>query len=109
MRYTGIPRHIRKQLIADKKQNEAIQVRKLNKPFPAMTSGDEVKDFVYAKTKTDVVYNMPNRPIVTLTESTKLPNIWYHEKEDTLYYLTHIGFSATNKSKKAYIDLNLIP
>lgn len=49
MRYTGIPRHIRKQLIADKKQNEAIQVRKLNKPFPAMTSGDEVTDFVYAK------------------------------------------------------------
>lgn len=47
MRYTGIPRHIRKQLIADKKQNEAIQVRKLNKPFPAMTSGDEVTDFKY--------------------------------------------------------------
>lgn len=47
MRYTGIPRHIRKEIIRKKKLQEDFQVRKLNKPFPAYTSGDEVVDYIF--------------------------------------------------------------
>lgn len=50
MRYTGIPRHVRKEMVRKKKRNDDFQVRKLNKPYPAYTSGDEVVDYQFSLT-----------------------------------------------------------
>ena len=48
MRYTGIPRHVRKEMVRKKKKNDDFQVRKLNKTYPAYTSGDEVVDYQFS-------------------------------------------------------------
>ncbi len=45
MRYTGIPRYIRQEMIRKRKREEDFNVRKLNKPYPAYTIGEEVVDF----------------------------------------------------------------
>ena len=51
MRYTGIPRYIRQEMIRKRKREEDFNVRKLNKPYPAYTIGEEVVDFVFAEPK----------------------------------------------------------
>jgi len=37
-------------MVRKKKRNDDFQVRKLNKPYPAYTSGDEVVDYQFSLT-----------------------------------------------------------
>jgi len=59
--------------------------------------------------KTDVVFNVTNMPIITLTES-KHPNVWYHDKTDNAFYLTAKGFkmSAHKLDKNRMRELGLL-
>jgi len=59
------------------------------------------------KQKTDVVLDVKNRPLITLTES-NLPNIWFHEKMDRIFYLTPKGFLTVEGSKKKLIERGYI-
>jgi hypothetical protein len=59
------------------------------------------------KQKTDVVLDVKNRPFITLTES-KLPNVWFHDKMDRLFYLTENGFLSIKGSKKELIERGYI-
>lgn len=47
---------------------------------------------------TDVVININNIPFITLTES-KIENVWYHDKIDSLFILTQKGFKYIKGSK----------
>ena len=56
---------------------------------------------------TDVVININNIPFITLTES-KIENVWYHDKIDSLFILTQQGFKRIKGSKCTLLKKDLI-
>ena len=64
---------------------------------------DSTKDTI-----TDVVVNILNAPFITLKES-KIPNLWYHNEIDKIFYLTSKGFKLLKVgSKKTMIKKGFI-